>query len=279
MRVVIFCLAMLGFVDVAAAADLDDSVIRGSDVYQPETPTYPRWNGFYAGGQLGYATSHMDFTNTTFPLLADTLRNLDFLNVGVASTPVLGEVDTHSNSYGVFFGYNSQWEAIVLGVELNYNRTSLTGSQSASPAPFLVSPGDGNTYATNIVGSASTHVTDFGTLRARVGYVVGSFLPYATVGLAAGRADVNDSTTVSFTCTAVSLPTCPTVRTQIALPPQPSTLALTKWLYGYAAGLGLEAAVLPNVFVRGEWEFIQFGPFSETRANLNSLRLGGGVRF
>jgi opacity protein-like surface antigen len=64
------------------------------------------------------------------------------------------------------------------------------------------------------------------------------------------------------------------------LPPPPvQSVILSKWLYGYSAGAGLEVAVLPNVFVRGEWEFIQFGPFSDTRANLNALRMGAGVRF
>jgi opacity protein-like surface antigen len=279
MRVVVFfLLAALGFVGGAAAADLDDSVIRGSDVYQPEVPVYARWSGFYAGGQLGYATSHMDFTNTTGPLITNTLRGLTLETTSVPTTPVLGAEDTHSNSYGAFFGYNSQWDAIVLGVELNYNRTSLQASQSASVF-FVLQSGDGNVFNTTVTGSALSHITDVGTLRGRVGYVIGNFLPYATFGLAAGRADINESTTVTFVCATVVMPSCPRVGGRILLPPQPNTLILSKWLYGYSAGLGLDAAILPNVFLRGEWEFVQFGPFSGVHANLNALRVGAGVRF
>jgi len=277
MRAVAICLAVLGFADAAVAADLDDIIIRGSDVYQPESPSYPRWSGFYAGGQVGYATSHMDFSGTAGPLAANILRGSIFLQE-LPSFPVLGQQDAQSNSYGAFFGYNSQWETIVLGVELNYNRTSVTASQSASLG-LQVSPGNGDTYNMTVTSSALAHITDYGTLRGRVGYIIGNFLPYATIGVAAGRADINNSASVSIVCATANTPNCPSVGTSIALPAQPQSLILSKWLYGYSAGLGLEAAVLPNVFVRGEWEFIQFGPFSYTTANLNALRVGGGVRF
>ncbi|MGA2125735.1 MAG: outer membrane beta-barrel protein, partial [Xanthobacteraceae bacterium] len=134
-----------------------------------------------------------------------------------------------------------------------------------------------------VKGSALAHITDFGTLRGRIGYIVGNFLPYATVGLAAGRADINNQTNVYFACSAVGQ-TCTQgdviSQTLVPLPLQgQSSEVLSKWLYGYAVGAGLEVAVLPNVFVRGEWEFIQFGPFSNTTANLNALRIGAGVRF
>jgi len=271
------CLAVLGFVNAAVAADLDDSFIRGSDSFQPQSPSYPRWTGFYAGGQVGYATSHMDFSSTAGPLLSATLRGLTLENSAVPGTPLFGAQDAQGTSYGAFIGYNSQWEAIVLGVELSYNRTSLTASQSAR-LEFVTSD-SGNSLDTVVRGTASTHITDYGTLRGRVGYIIGNFLPYATVGLAAGRADINNSTNVSFTCMTVNPPSCSAVGNYIILPPQPQSQILSKWLYGYATGAGLEAAVLPNVFVRGEWEFIQFGPFSNTTANLNALRIGAGVRF
>lgn len=272
MRVVVFCLAIIGFAGAAVAADLDDSVMRGSEVYQPEAPTYPRWNGFYAGGQVGYATSHMDFTRASATLVTHALRDSVLLNFGIQDFPVLGQEDTQGKSYGVFFGYNSQWDAIVIGAELNYNRTSLLGSQSGSLSRRFLG-GDGFIYDSTVTNSAAVHITDYGTLRARVGYIIGNFLPYATFGIAVGRADVSRTATVfsiqrhqDFTFVSI-------------IAPPPESEILTKYLYGYSAGLGLEAAVLPNIFVRGEWEFIQFGPFSDMRANMNAARVGGGVRF
>jgi opacity protein-like surface antigen len=273
MRVVVFfLLAALGFVGSAAAADLDDSVIRGSDVYQPEVPVYPRWSGFYAGGQIGYATSHMDFTRATASLVTFAERDSTLLTMGIQDFPVLSTLDAQSKSYGVFFGYNSQWEGIVLGVELNYNRTSLFGSEHDS-LTRRIGGGDGFIYDATVDGAASLHITDYGTLRGRVGYVVGNFLPYATIGLAAGRADVDRTATV------LALKRRQDLTLVGIIGPDTDSETISKWLYGYSAGIGLDVALLPNIFVRGEWEFIQFGPFSDMRANLNALRLAAGVRF
>jgi opacity protein-like surface antigen len=48
---------------------------------------------------------------------------------------------------------------------------------------------------------------------------------------------------------------------------------------GVLAGLGLDVAVLPNVFVRAEWEYIAFAPVGGIRTTLNTGRVGIGARF
>ena len=48
---------------------------------------------------------------------------------------------------------------------------------------------------------------------------------------------------------------------------------------GVAAGLGMDVALTPNVFLRGEWEFVAFGPVGGIRSNINTARVGLGVRF
>jgi opacity protein-like surface antigen len=49
--------------------------------------------------------------------------------------------------------------------------------------------------------------------------------------------------------------------------------------FGYTAGLGIDIAVLPNVFVRAEWEYVQFKTFQDVNLHLNTVRAGVGVRF
>jgi opacity protein-like surface antigen len=49
--------------------------------------------------------------------------------------------------------------------------------------------------------------------------------------------------------------------------------------YGFAAGLGLDVAILPNVFLRAEWEYVQFAPIHDIQVNFNTGRVGAGVRF
>ena len=47
-------------------------------------------------------------------------------------------------------------------------------------------------------------------------------------------------------------------------------------IYGWSAGAGIDYALTQNIFVRAEYEFIQF---SQMRLNLNSARVGAGLKF
>ena len=49
--------------------------------------------------------------------------------------------------------------------------------------------------------------------------------------------------------------------------------------FGYTAGVGMDMLLTPNVFVRGEYEFIQFPSIKAVNVNINTLRLGAGVKF
>ena len=49
--------------------------------------------------------------------------------------------------------------------------------------------------------------------------------------------------------------------------------------YGFTAGLGIEVAVMQNLFVRAEWEFIEFPNVSDFRVQANSVRAAVGMKF
>ena len=49
--------------------------------------------------------------------------------------------------------------------------------------------------------------------------------------------------------------------------------------YGAAAGLGVEVSILPNMFLRAEWEYVQFAPIHDIQVNINSGRVGLGLKF
>jgi outer membrane immunogenic protein len=277
MRGVVGCLAVLCLVDIAAAADLDDSVIRGSESYQPEAPSFTRWEGVYGGGQIGYASSSADYTSAAPTLNALALAASPTFSAGLPATfPAFRHQAVQNPSYGFFVGYNSQWGSIILGGELNYNRTSLDTFQAdsfpsrAGPVAPNVVTFNSTDYRTQVDATASTHITDYATLRGRAGYVVGNFLPYAMLGFAVGRADINQTATV--TATRVLPP-------NTTLGPFTSTKAGSEFLYGYAAGVGLDVALFDHFFVRGEYEFVQFFPFSGTQAFINTFRLGAGMKF
>ncbi len=50
-------------------------------------------------------------------------------------------------------------------------------------------------------------------------------------------------------------------------------------LWGYTVGAGLDWALTPNIFARGEFEFVQFAPISNIAVSVASGRVGAGFKF
>jgi opacity protein-like surface antigen len=44
-------------------------------------------------------------------------------------------------------------------------------------------------------------------------------------------------------------------------------------------GAGLEVALTRHIFVRAEYEYVQFQPVASTVININSVRAGAGIKF
>jgi outer membrane immunogenic protein len=265
MRRLLLALGMIGLASSAVAGDFP--VLRGSDTFVPAPPTYTRWSGFYAGGQWGYSGASVDFSNATQELVAFALRETALENESHPSLwQVLGKTSTSASSYGAFAGFNTQWEDVILGFELNYNRSSFMAVAPLSPLTRATGAG-GNVYVVTLTGSGSMRITDVGTLRARFGYAAGSFLPYLTGGFAVGRADIARSALISLTENGA-----------------PFTFSGSEskeatFVYGWAVGAGLDVAVMSNVFLRGEAEYVNFAPISGMHATITSARIGAGLKF
>jgi outer membrane immunogenic protein len=301
MRIVVVAwLAVLGLVETAVAADLGP-YLRGPQYEEPVPACC--WSGFYGGGQVGYSVAGVDFANTTNRvnvLVADTLHatvlpqdqtTIDS-HLGLA-VPPLGKSNPVGASFGGFVGYNWQWEDAVTGFELNYNRTSLrAGSTTAAEGMFSdsanLAAGHHNQYDVLVAGSATARLTDWATFRARGGWAAGRFLPYAFGAFAVGRFDFSRSAFGTFS--AVDVPTgapppAPTVNCLPNFSVCPTALAGLRearngvFAYGGAAGLGLDIALLPNLFVRGEWEWAQFAPVEGLHLHVSTIRTALGLKF
>jgi opacity protein-like surface antigen len=276
MRVAIISLAVLGLATNAFGADLDDDTfIRGSADYVPGTPVYYNWGGFYGGGQVGYGNGFVDSGTGVSSLIAFILRDTTIENEAhVSQMTTLGKQNPSGRSYGVFVGYNMQWENVVLGLELNYNRPNINSS-AADQLQRSFQTSDGYFYNINLAAQANLNITDYGTLRGRAGWAFGRFLPYLAFGVAVGRAESFRSATVTLSAHNVVNPALP----DLAL--GPTTLSQDKIVYpwGFAAGLGMDVALMPWMFLRGEYEFVQFGTFSDTRANIQTVRVGAALKY
>jgi len=245
------------------------------------------WRGFYLGGQFGYSDMAGDFSKSTQAPIAYSLRELTLESEFAPSNwPVLGAASHSAAGFGGFAGYNTVYATpsgkIILGLEADYDQASLSLVAPNSPISRLT-PVDssGNTYLVNITGNGRVANLDFGTLRARAGWGFGNFLPYAFVGAALGRADINVTETTSGQQNPPTSGTCSVTNTPPCVPFSFSGTAGKngEWLYGLSVGAGLDVALTRNVFVRAEYEYVQFQPIAATTLEINSIRAGAGIKF
>lgn len=151
-----FVVALLATGALTFAAQAADMAVK-APAYRAPAPIPFTWTGFYLGADIGGGWGDHD-------------RNL---------VP-----NTFSNSYhssgfigGAHAGYNWQFQSWVLGVETDFNGTSIKGDDN----------GTGGTLD-------QTKVKWLGSLRGRAGYAWDHFLVYATGGWAYAELEhFNDS--------------------------------------------------------------------------------------
>jgi outer membrane immunogenic protein len=212
----------------------------GSDILPPRdrVPAYA-WNGWYAGLNAGIAFTGLD---------AGTASVITFAapGAGKLATAInsLANFDAPIDSIGFMgggqVGYNWQFPwlatALVAGIEADIQGLSskFTSNVASNRGPAVMLP---NTL--NQTASVSTGVDYLGTLRARLGMLVGflgtTVLYYATGGLAYGG--VSASTAVTQTLGGPSI---------VAPPTWAGSGSFSGTRIGWAAGLGAEWMFFPN---------------------------------
>jgi opacity protein-like surface antigen len=193
------------------------------------TPGYAfDWNGFYAGLGLGYSSGEADVH-----YVLDVPGTYDF---SMAPAGWFG---------GVTAGFNHSMSGVVVGAEADLSLADITDT-----VPDVISPGETVTSTTDWTGS----------LRARLGWDGGDFMPYLTAGVVA--AHVNSSGTDG-----------PGVEEDATL-------------FGGVAGAGVEVGVADNVTVKGEALYSWFGEHTwyegemyENVSTSHSASIRGGVNF
>lgn len=270
MRRTVLAMALVVAAHGAQAADYPEDlpILRGS----VRDGVIPRWQGVYIGGQAGTGSSDMNFSNATSAMVASLLNGTTIEGDGHASKwPVLGKVSQKGNGFGGFVGYNSQWDDVVLGIEANYMHGSFGGNTSGTMSRFFTDSNNFTDYV-DYTAAAQFKITDMGSVRARAGYAWGSFLPYMFGGVSLGQANVMKSATVSGTQVNNNPP-----NQTIPFSVSATESQNNRFIYGYAAGLGVDVMLAGGLFMRGEWEYLKFvGPID---TSINTVRGGLGYRF
>lgn len=276
LRAGVAMLAVTLLAPAAAAADLDDSVLRGSFSDMFSSKSNSRWDGVNFGVHVGASNMNTDFSKASSQLVGNMLRETTLESENHPSDwVVLQNTTTNGRSYGAFLGYNMQWDQLVVGLDAAYNRLSSleTSSGPTSLRRITVTVSDNTASDVTITSQASIKLVDYATMRLRAGYAFGQFLPYAVIGAAAGRFDYTNSATVAVIQTPAGGAPGPLF---VQTGSDNKNGAITA---GFLLGLGMDVALLPNVFLRGEWETVSFTPISGMRVNLNSGRVGLGLKF
>lgn len=264
--------------DMPLRGAMTDGLSRGS----------VNWQGAYVGGQVGYSSANMNFSQSTQSLTNYMLQNIA-LGSTVAGWTLLGTTSPVSAGFGGFVGYNAQWDDTVLGIEANYTRLgNLTGSQSNNSLPWVSLPtadcfappaGDTVQCGGQLSGTATAKLTDLVTLRGRAGYAISNFLPYMFGGVALGLADVSRTATVNTVNTYYNSTT--NVQDGASIPTTYSTTqnSTAQFVYGWTAGFGLEAMLWGGLFARGEYEYVKFSSIKNIQIQMSTVRAGLGYKF
>jgi outer membrane immunogenic protein len=208
----------------AFAGNAADLPRKSAPVYKPVValPSFV-WTGFYVGINGGWARQS-------------------------TSGGILGGRSSNGGLIGGTIGYNYQLQNnIVVGLEGDLGYLSNSSSYVLNAAPVVTGKVSNNYLA---------------TIRGRVGYSFGMFMPYVTGG-------------VAFTDTKLSY-------VNSAFPA--SNFSKTNSSAGYTVGAGVEAQIWQNVTAKVEYLYADFGKpsyaaYGKVRSNDHIVRVGLNYKF
>jgi outer membrane immunogenic protein len=245
----------------SAPAASNQLVAIGGSADEIETmPKTNRWEGFYAGINAGYGANNINVYNSTNSydkqsgalIEAVTSRTMSYIGGAVA---------------GGQFGYNHVFaNHIMLGAEADidwadvYNNTSPTNTTTnvinvaGNFAPSYLP----REIVSNTTSDYSRLGMDWvGTVRARVGYDLGKFLPYVTGGFAYGGLS-NSLGNYDYGTEYRIRPTTPLTAT--VTPEAARTMGNSSTVsFGWALGAGAEFMVADGWSVKGEYLYTSIG--------------------
>jgi outer membrane immunogenic protein len=213
------------------------------------------WTGFYLGANAGYGWGEGS---------ANWGDYLDYYYSGWNSS-YDGGTDPDGWFGGVQVGYNFQLQNnLVLGIEADAQFGSMKDTLNYSASDPITGASD--------VGTITSKIESFGTIRGRIGYAADRFLPYVTGGLAWGNVKVNEDWTSTLG--------------GVVQPGLSGSASVSETIWGWTLGGGVEYAVTDNWTVKGEYLYTDLGDISwdgdastDIGVKLQTLKVGVNYKF
>ncbi len=266
----------------ACAADMAPApVLRGA---LPATEKSIDWSGFYLGGTGSYAginTTSNSARNSMDPTLRQLVRG-SVVEGGISTMPLIeqGRSQNQRVGFGLYAGYNWMMDDYVIGIEADYTRAKLEGGFTGDRSGRIGGTVSDTQYDWTAHTEKSYKITDYGSVRGRIGFAWDNFLPYATLGVAYARASSASFATIAsyqrtYDAAGIITSQGPTLYT-------PSFLAeqnRSKLFIGYALGAGLDYALSSNIVVRAELQHLRFVNVAGSTLQLNQAKLGAAIKY
>lgn len=241
----------------------------------PALPVMFTWAGFYAGIHAAYGWGQFNREQFDQTLVAGAIpanyAYADIVRQYAASLP--GTYDSHQWGGGFFAGYNFVAGNLVFGPELDY--TAFFGKFGASTICFYPDPNRGITLPgaptqSLIVGAETvSKVTDYGLVKARLGYAYDRFLPYAFVGIGGARFVAQGTGSIEQYTTATGIVTGSATN---SINKNQTTLA-------YGGGAGIDYAITDQIMLRAQYDYVQLDSVVGQDTKIQVGKIGAGIRF
>lgn len=263
---------------LAAAIIVFPSLARSADYGLPpppdeidQAPVAFNWGGIYGG-------IHADYANTDFQVqsLATKLVN----DAYYASVPLelardftrMSDSSKAGPGFGGFIGYNWNWDGAIIGLEADFTALSSNTAHSVITKEGRRRTIGSSTYSVASDGEADLELNNITILKLRGGVPFGSFMPYGTVGFALGYQKIR----ANYRSTGIEQAEDGSF---ISGGPANASVNKSGFVPGLALGLGADWALLPNLFLRAEYQYVAFSGFKGVDTTANLVRAGIAFKY
>lgn len=266
-------LSAIGIGGNAKAADYLRGAYAGETA--PQAAAAPDWAGFYGGVHAGASVGEVDAAKFSDQLAVSAMPNSVHTSL-LRQSINFRNTNKAGMTYGGFAGFNVVWDDVVLGLEADYTHSGIKSTSHAGPYGLYTDGAGIRNGVSNVVSVARGEIKDWGTIRGRIGYAMGAFMPYITAGISLGNINARATTTGDWYTQSLATPAAfPTINGTFS-----GVTGRRGISYGSALGGGIDMQLLPGTFLRTEYQFVQFANGGKRPdISINTARVAGGIKF